>query len=309
MRWEGRRESDNIEDRRGGDDGDDGGYQSGSGGGGHGGFPIRIGGGGIGTIIVVMIISWLFGINPMSLLGGDMSGQQIGPGPSQQQRQSAPGPVSRDQMTRFVSTVLADTEDRFQRLLPQQLGKPYEEPKLVLFTNTTHSACGMASQETGPFYCPADRKVYIDLGFYSELKTRFKAPGDFAQAYVIAHEVGHHIQNMLGILPKVNAQRQRLPADQANALSVRVELQADCFSGVWAHHAAKERDFIEAGDIEEALNAASRIGDDAIQKTIRGYAMPDTFTHGSSEQRVRWFRTGFQSGDMRSCDTFSAQRL
>jgi hypothetical protein len=306
MRWEGRRESDNVEDRRGGGDG---GFDGGRVGAGGGGFPIRLGGGGIGTIVVVLIVSWVLGINPMTLLGRSMESMPVGPGASQFERQNAPRPASRDQMTRFVSTVLADTEDRFDRLLPSQLNRPYEAPVLVLFSGSTRSGCGFASQESGPFYCPADRKVYIDLAFYEELKTRFRAPGDFAQAYVIAHEVGHHIQNLLGILPRVNAERGRLPQDRANELSVRVELQADCFAGVWAHHAAREKNYIEAGDIEEALNAASRIGDDAIQKTIRGYATPDTFTHGTSEQRVRWFRTGFQAGDMRNCDTFRAQRL
>ncbi|MBT9290629.1 KPN_02809 family neutral zinc metallopeptidase [Prosthecodimorpha staleyi] len=314
MRWEGREESSNIEDRRGGGGGFDTGGGMGGGGLGGGGFglPINLGGGGIGTILVILVISWVLGINPLTLL----SGQSIGPGGSQFERQTrtAPPPsgARRDEQTRFVSVVLRDTELRWKQLLPQQAGdlvraasgKPYEEPRLVLFNGSTRSPCGEASAATGPFYCPGDRKVYIDLAFYDQLKTRFKAPGDFAQAYVIAHEIGHHIQNLIGVLPEFNRRRQQVSEREANRLSVRVELQADCFAGVWAYHAQKERDFIEAGDIEEALNAASRIGDDSIQRTIQGYSVPDSFTHGSSEQRVRWFKTGFESGRMASCDTF-----
>lgn len=315
MRWEGREESSNIEDRRGG-----GGFDTGGGFGGGGGFPgggmglpINLGGGGIGTIIVVLIISWVLGINPLALL----SGQSIGPGSSQFERQTRqPNTPSssarRDELTRFTSVVLRDTEKRWGELLPQQAGDlvsraagmRYREPSLVLFSGATRSPCGQASAATGPFYCPADSKVYIDLAFYDQLKTRFRAPGDMAQAYVIAHEIGHHIQNLIGVLPAFNQRRQQVSEREANRLSVRVELQADCLAGVWAHHAQKERDFIEPGDIEEALNAASRIGDDAIQRTIQGYAVPDSFTHGSSEQRVRWFRVGFESGRMGTCDTF-----
>ncbi len=310
MRWEGRRESSNIEDRRSGDDGGDGGFSGGAPGmSSGGGTPIRLGGGGIGTILVVLVISWFLGINPLSLLSGDMSGMQVGPGPSQVERSQPRRSPAQDELARFVAVVLGDTEDRFGRLVPQQLGTAYEEPALVLFSGSVRSACGQASQETGPFYCPGDRKVYIDLGFYDQLKTRFKAPGDFAQAYVIAHEVGHHIQNLIGVLPKFNSMRRQMSEAEQNAMSVRVELQADCFAGVWAHHAARERDFIEPGDIEEALNAASRIGDDSIQRTIQGYVVPDSFTHGTSEQRVRWFKTGFQRGDMRACDTFSSNRV
>lgn len=317
MRWDGHRESSNIEDRR--DDGGDfgGGFGGGFRGGGLGGFPINLGGGGIGTIIIVLILSWVMGINPLALL----TGTPIGPGAPRFERDSRTAPSRNaqrnDQLSRFVAVVLADTEDRWTTLLPQQAGElrkdlagtRYVEPRLVLFSGSTRSACGMASAASGPFYCPGDRKVYIDLAFYDQLKTRFRAPGDFAQAYVIAHEIGHHIQNLIGVLPEFNRRRQTLSERDANRLSVRIELQADCFAGVWANHAAKQRDFIEPGDIEEALNAASRIGDDAIQRTMQGYAVPDSFTHGSSEQRVRWFKTGFQSGRMGSCDTFSPRTL
>ncbi|MDK9695068.1 MAG: zinc metallopeptidase [Siculibacillus sp.] len=324
MRWEGHRESSNIEDRRdGGDDGGFGGddHDSGSGGfspGGGFGLPINLGGGGIGTIIVMLIIAWVLGINPMSLL----SGTQIGPSErthtySRSERAVQTSPTRRDELSRFVAVVLGDTEDRWKQILPAQVGDlvpkargmRYEEPRLVLFSRSTRSPCGMASAATGPFYCPADRKVYIDLAFYDELKTRFRAPGDFAQAYVIAHEIGHHIQNIIGILPAFNQARARMSEKEQNRASVRVELQADCFAGVWAHEAQKERDFIEPGDIEEALNAASRIGDDSIQRTIQGYVVPDSFTHGSAAQRVRWFKIGFESGRMSSCDTFKAPNL
>lgn len=320
MRWEGHRESGNIEDRRdGGDDGSDGGFSGGGySGGGFGGLPINIGGGGIGTIVIMLIVAWVLGINPLSLL----SGMPVGPGSSQQAhqlqpQQHRPSAARNDQLTRFVAVVLGDTEDRWKEILPSQAGDlvpkaagmRYEEPKLVLFSGQTRSPCGAANAATGPFYCPADRKVYIDLAFYDELKTRFKAPGDFAQAYVVAHEIGHHIQNQLGILPAFNQARARMSEREANRASVKVELQADCFAGVWAHYAQKERDFIEPGDIEEALNAASRIGDDSIQKTMRGYVVPDSFTHGSSEQRVRWFKTGFESGRLGTCDTFKGSSL
>ncbi len=315
MRWEGRRESSNIEDRRdGGDDGFDSGSGGGSFGGGGfgGGLPINLGGGGIGTIVVMLIIAWVLGINPLTLL----SGMPVGPGASHQVQQQVPQhrptQARNDQLSRFVAVVLGDTEDRWKTILPAQAGElvpqaagmRYQEPKLVLFSGHTRSPCGEASAATGPFYCPADAKVYIDLAFYDELKTRFKAPGDFAQAYVIAHEIGHHIQDQLGILPAFNKARARMSEKEQNRASVRVELQADCFAGVWAHAAQGDRDFIEPGDIEQALNAASRIGDDSIQKTMRGYVVPDSFTHGSSEQRVRWFKAGFESGRLKSCDTF-----
>lgn len=322
MRWDGHRESSNIEDRR--DDGGFGGDDTGSGGGGYsgggfGGLPINIGGGGIGTIVIMLIIAWVLGINPLTLL----SGMPVGPGTSSSQSyRPAPQPrqpstARKDELTRFVAVVLGDTEDRWKEILPAQAGDlnpraagmRYEEPKLVLFSGATRSPCGQADASSGPFYCPADRKVYIDLAFYDELKTRFRAPGDFAQAYVIAHEIGHHIQNQLGILPAFNQARARMSEREQNRASVKVELQADCFAGVWAHYAQKERDFIEPGDIDEALNAASRIGDDSIQKTMTGRVVPDSFTHGSSAQRQRWFKTGFESGRLGTCDTFKAPSL
>ena len=320
MRWEGHRESSNIEDRRDGGDsggfgGDDGGSSYGPSSGGLGGLPINIGGGGIGTIVIMLIIAWVLGINPMTLL----SGTQVGPSQSYTRSERPPQrtPARNDQLTKFVAVVLGDTEDRWKEILPQQAGElvpkaagmRYQEPKLVLFSGSTRSPCGQASAATGPFYCPADAKVYIDLAFYDELKNRFRAPGDFAQAYVIAHEIGHHIQNMLGILPAFNQARARMSEKEQNRASVKVELQADCFAGVWAHYAQKERDFIEPGDIEEALNAASRIGDDAIQKTMQGYVVPDSFTHGSAAQRQRWFKVGFQQGRLGACDTFKAPSL
>ena len=319
MRWEDHRESSNIEDRR--DDGDggsvDGGGGGSFGGGGFGGFPINLGGGGIGTIVIVLIVAWLLGINPLTLL----SGMPVGPGAShqayQQQQPRRASPARNDQLARFVAVVLGDTEDRWKEILPTQAGDlvpkaagmSYREPILVMFSGQTRSGCGQANAATGPFYCPADGKVYIDLAFYDELKTRFHAPGDFAQAYVIAHEIGHRVQDLLGILPAFNQARARMSERDANRASVKVELQADCFAGVWAHFAQKERDFIEPGDIEQALNAASQIGDDSIQKTMRGYVVPDSFTHGSSAQRVRWFKTGFESGRLGTCDTFKAPSL
>ena len=319
MRWDGHRESSNIEDRRddGGFGGDDGGSGGGYSGGGFGGLPINLGGGGIGTIVIMLVVAWLLGINPLTLL----SGMPVGPGQSsssyQYSQPSRTTPARKDELTRFVAVVLGDTEDRWKEILPSQAGDlvpraagmRYEEPKLVLFSGATRSPCGQASAASGPFYCPADRKVYIDLAFYDELKTRFRAPGDFAQAYVIAHEIGHHIQNQLGILPAFNQARARMSEKEQNRASVMVELQADCFAGVWAHYAQKERDFIEPGDIEEALNAASRIGDDSIQKTMRGYVVPDSFTHGSSAQRQRWFKVGFDQGRLGVCDTFKAPSL
>jgi predicted metalloprotease len=315
MRWDDHRESDNIEDRRDGGD-DDGGPSSG-GFGGFGGLPLNLGGGGIGTIVIMLIIAWVLGINPLTLL----SGMPVGPGePRVASQQARPAPRSaqrNDQLSRFVAVVLADTEDRWKEILPAQAGDldprlaglKYKEPTLVLFSGRTRSGCGQAETASGPFYCPGDGKVYIDLAFYDELKTRFRAPGDFAQAYVIAHEIGHRVQDLLGILPAFDKARAKMSEREANRASVKVELQADCFAGVWAHEAQKERDFIEPGDIEEALNAASRIGDDSIQKASRGYVVPDSFTHGSSEQRVRWFKVGYETGRLKACDTLRASRL
>ena len=290
MRWEGNRESDNIEDRRGGG----------------GGMPM-LGGGriGIGTIAIALVGWLVFDINPLVLLDA-MSG---GSGqPYVQQQGPAQRPPADDPMAKFVSVVLADTEDVWRDIFRQQ-GAQYRDPRLVLFSGATPTACGTGQAAMGPFYCPADEKVYIDLGFYQTMKTRLGAPGDFAQAYVIAHEVGHHVQNLLGISEKVHAQRSRVSERAANALSVRQELQADCFAGVWAHHAQAARNILESGDLEEALHAASQIGDDTLQRSAGRAVVPDSFTHGSGEQRVRWFRAGYESGDAKRCNTFKAAAL
>lgn len=282
MRWRNGRESSNVEDRRG----------------------LRaaptIAGGGIGTIILVLVAMY-FGIDPSMLL-------QSGPPSGTPSQQSVQGSSAGDELRKFVSVVLADTEDTWHDLF-RRMGGSYQEPKLVLFSGAVQSACGFAQAAVGPFYCPGDRKVYIDLGFFEELKNRFRAPGDFAQAYVIAHEIGHHVQNLLGISDKVESLRGRASAAESNALSVRLELQADCFAGVWAYHAHKARQILEAGDVEEGLNAASAIGDDRLQMQARGYVAPDSFTHGSSAQRVRWFKRGIAGGDLRQCDTFNAAQL
>lgn len=315
MRWRGRRGSSNVEDRRG---------SSSSGGSGRGfGLPrggmrlpggggSRAGFGGIGFIIVVVVVSMLLGVNPMSLiegLDGGMAPGSQGHAPQGQARQGqAAAPPESDEMAQFVSVVLADTEDTWSRVFRQEFGEDYEEPRLVLFTGAIRSACGFAQSASGPFYCPGDRKVYIDLAFYDELRRRFKAPGDFAQAYVIAHEVGHHVQNLTGILPKFNELRQRVSKTEANELSVRVELQADCLAGVWAHDTG-QKGLLEQGDIDEAMNAATQIGDDAIQKRTQGYVVPDSFNHGTSEQRQRWFRIGLEEGRIGACDTFNTNRL
>ncbi|MGD9617084.1 MAG: neutral zinc metallopeptidase [Alphaproteobacteria bacterium] len=298
MRWLGRRESSNIEDRRGI-------------GGGRG---MRAGIGGIGAVAIILI-GLLFGIDPNTLfaiLGDD-------PAPQTQTRQSdSPGygPSSapsrqvagNDPAARFVSVVLADTEDVWRQTF-RDMGRTYRDPTLVLFTGAVESACGMASSASGPFYCPRDEKLYLDLSFFEEMRRRLGAPGDFAQAYVIAHEVAHHVQNELGILPAANAERARSDRRRSNAISVRLELQADCIAGVWANRAERMRQILESGDIEEGLNAASAVGDDRLQRRARGVVVPDAFTHGSSAQRVHWFRTGLQNGDLRACDTFSVAGL
>ncbi|MCB1473644.1 MAG: zinc metallopeptidase, partial [Rhodobiaceae bacterium] len=258
---------------------------------------------GIGFILFIVVVSAIFGINPLTFLGG-LSG---GDGGQSVNAPSGGGNQANDEMSKFVAVVLADTEETWHKIF-QDMGERYSEPKLVLFSGATQSACGFAQSASGPFYCPSDHKVYIDLAFYDQLRRQFKAPGDFAQAYVIAHEVGHHVQNLVGILPKFNEMRQRLSQGDANALSVRVELQADCFAGVWARYTANQG-LLDKGDIEEALNAASQIGDDAIQKRTQGYVVPDSFNHGSSAQRNRWFRAGLNSGDINSCDTFNASEL
>ena len=279
MRWSDGRRSDNVEDRRG----------------------VRVSrgmvGGGIGTLVLVLVSLYL-GIDPTVLLNQAPPATVSTTGTSREAR-----PAEENRMAEFVSVVLADTEDAWHDLF-RQAGSTYREPKLVLFTDAVESACGFADSAVGPFYCPGDQNIYIDLGFYRELKDRFHAPGDFAQAYVIAHEVGHHVQNLLGISKKVQEARSRASQVEGNRLSVRLELQADCLAGVWAYHANKARNIIEAGDVEEALGAASAIGDDRLQKQTRGFVVPDAFTHGTSEQRVRWFRTGIESGDINRCNTF-----
>ena len=294
MKWEGNRESDNVEDRR-------------SGGGGGGGSPVFGGRSiGIGTIVIALVGGWVLGINPLTILGllsggGPPAHVQQQPGPAQR-------PPADDTMARFVSTVLADTEDVWGQVFRQGGGR-YQEPRLVLFRGATPTACGTGQAAMGPFYCPADQKVYIDLGFYETLKNRLGAPGDFAQAYVIAHEVGHHVQNQLGISGKVDQMRGRVSKAEYNALSVRLELQADCFAGVWAHHAQNARQILEQGDVEEAMNAAAKIGDDALQRAHGGAVVPESFTHGTSAQRQRWFHNGLQNGSVKACDTFAARSL
>ncbi len=302
MRLDDERASDNIEDRRG----RGGGF----------GFPrgrkIRMpagrrgGGIGIGGIIIILIMMFVFGINPIEMLTGGGGGGNIVPQQTEyQQPKGAGGQVSNDEMTVFVSKVLGTTERTWEKIFAAQ-NKRYQAPKMVIFSGFVQSACGAAQSAMGPFYCPLDSKVYIDLSFYRDMRSKLGAPGDFAQAYVIAHEVGHHVQNLLGIASAVTKERMRSSKSRANALSVRMELQADCFSGVWARDNQR---LLEQGDIEEGLNAASAIGDDRLQKRSQGYVVPESFTHGSSAQRVRWFKRGLESGNIASCDTFSAQQL
>jgi predicted metalloprotease len=293
MRWEGNRESSNVEDMR-------------SGGGGGGGFGLGTGTIGIGTIVIALIGGAVLGVNPLTLLGILTGGG--GPAPQVQQQGPAPAPPANDQSAKFVSTVLADTEDVWTQLF-QQGGATYHAPKLVLYRGAIRTACGAGQAAMGPFYCPADSKVYIDLSFYETMKNRLGAPGDFAQAYVIAHEVGHHVQHELGITDQVDQARGRASQTQANAMSVRVELQADCFAGVWGHHAQKARNILEQGDVEEAMNAAQKIGDDALQANAGRAVVPESFTHGSSAQRQKWFDTGLKTGSVKACDTFKAANL
>ncbi|MBO1014906.1 neutral zinc metallopeptidase [Achromobacter sp. SD115] len=284
MRLDDSRESDNVEDRR----------SSGP----------RIGGRGtigIGTIVLALVAMY-FGVDPSVVL-------QMAEGPPAQQQQGpATRPPANDAQAIFVSKVLGETEDTWSAIFQKDLNRQYVAPKLVLFRGATPTACGTGQSAMGPFYCPGDSKVYIDLAFFDELQNRFKAPGDFAQAYVIAHEVGHHVQHLLGISDQVDNLRRRNPS-QANALSVRMELQADCFAGLWAQRANAARNILESGDVEEALGAATAIGDDRLQKQSQGYAVPDSFTHGSSAQRVRWFKRGLESGSIKQCDTFGATSL
>jgi uncharacterized protein len=292
MRFDDQRESDNLEDRRGSD----------SGGGG-----LRLGGGrlGIGTIAIALVASYFLGINPLTVLNMLSGGGGM---PAIEQSAPAHRPPADDQMAKFVSQVLASTEDTWHEVFRAN-GRQYQEPKLVLFTGATSTACGTGQSAMGPFYCPGDQKVYIDLSFYRDLKDRFKAPGEFAQAYVIAHEVGHHVQNLLGIADKVHSTQQRVGKVEANALSVRMELQADCLAGVWGKRTDTMKNVLEPGDLEAALTAASAIGDDRLQQQSQGRIVPESFTHGSSAQRVRWFKMGFESGDMNKCNTFKAAQL
>jgi len=287
MKWEGNRQSDNVEDARS-----------------SGGRGVRLGGGrgiGLGTIVVALVGGWIFGVNPLTILGllggGGVDGGTV-------QQAPAGRPPADDRMAAFVSTVLADTEDVWREQF-RLMGSTYREPKLRLFRGAEPTACGQGQAAMGPFYCPGDQKVYIDLGFYETMRTRLGAPGDFAQAYVIAHEVGHHVQNLLGQTAKVEAARGRVGQAQQNALSVRLELQADCYAGLWAHHAQRARQILEQGDVEEALNAATQIGDDTLQRKSQGTVVPESFTHGSSAQRVAWFKRGLQSGSLEQCDTFA----
>ncbi len=298
MKWEGNRQSDNVEDRRA-----EGGGTGGGGGRGLGG----LGGGklGIGSIVIALVAAYFLGINPMTVLGilggGGSPAPQVSQAPAQR-------PPADDKMAGMVATVLADTEDVWTEVFKQG-NAVYKQPKLVLFRGATATACGAGQAAMGPFYCPGDQKVYIDLGFYETMKNKLGAPGDFAQAYVIAHEVGHHVQQVLGISGKVDAMRGRISEKEQNALSVRLELQADCFAGIWANKTQNKRQFLEKGDVEEAMNAAAQIGDDALQKKSQGRVVPDSFTHGTSKQRMTWFNAGLQSGNMKQCDTFSAKTL
>jgi predicted metalloprotease len=300
MRLDNERESRNIDDRRG-----QGGF---GGGGGFGGRPVLIGGGGLGTVAII-VIALLLGVDPSFLFqGGEMAPprqEQAYPGKFGTGPGAQPGD---DAQRRFVARVLATTEDAWTGLF-QQAGQQYQPPTLVLFSGATQGGCGMAQAAMGPFYCPRDRQVYLDLSFFQEMERKLNAPGDFARAYVIAHEVAHHVQNLMGIIPRVDAARRGMSEREANALSVRLELQADCFAGVWAHVADRSRRVLEPGDIEEGMNAAAAVGDDRLQQASRGQVVPESFTHGTSAQRVRWFRTGYESGDIRACDTFAAARL
>ncbi len=302
MKWEGQEQSRNVEDRR----------SAGGGGGGglFGGGMGRTGGVGLGTIVLALLASWIFGINPLTIIG--MAGGQGGSaGPvvvqqTPQQRPAGQAAPAQDKAAAFVATVLRDTEQVWGKVFAST-GKAYQEPKLVLFRGATRSGCGVGQSAMGPFYCPADGKVYLDLEFFDTLARRMGAPGDFAAAYVIAHEVAHHVQNQLGITGQVDQQRGRISEAKMNALSVRVELQADCLAGVWAHHSQQGKGWLDRGDLEEGLNAASQIGDDTLQRKSQGMVVPESFTHGSSQQRVTWFRRGLQGGDVRQCNTFDAR--
>lgn len=317
MKWQGRTRSDNVDDRRGG-----GGSSSGGGGfnfgrGGGGMRPGRLGAGvGVVGVVIAIVYSLITGQDPTRALQGMGSGSGSMGGhrnsgeqvrmERQQQRNREKG---KDDMGDFVAVVLKDCEDVWNKVFMEEFKEDYREPVLVLYTGGDESACGTADAAMGPFYCSGDEKVYIDLDFFNDLKSRYEAPGDFAVAYVVAHEVGHHVQNLLGTSAQVHQKRQQLSEAEYNKLSVRLELQADFYAGVWAHHAQKMKSILDPGDIEEALGAASAVGDDKLQKKSRGYAMPESFTHGSSAQRMKWFRKGFDTGDIDQGDTFSARDL
>ena len=300
MRWGDMRRSENIEDRT--SMGPAGGRMPFGGGG------IRLGG---GALILIVIVSLLFGVNPLQFLGmGDVTGPGPAPMPQPQAGPAGTSPgaaKSNDPQQEMVASVLGDTEDVWTALF-KAMGSRYEPPKLVLFRGSVVSMCGRASSSAGPFYCPGDQKVYLDTAFFGELHSRFGAPGDFAQAYVVAHEIGHHVQNQMGTMQEFDKAASRMDERQRNALTVRLELQADCYAGVWGFYAAK-RNLLDPGDVEEGMRAASAVGDDTIQKRTQGYTVPDAFTHGRADQRMRWFRTGLQSGDPRSCNTFAARDL
>ncbi|MGJ8571364.1 MAG: KPN_02809 family neutral zinc metallopeptidase [Hoeflea sp.] len=302
MEWKGRRQSSNIEDRRGSSPrranpfGRGGGFRLPSGGMRRSGLSFKA----ILIIGVIYLVLKLIGIDPLQILAGGDPGASVG-GQSQTQRQLSP--ARQDEMTQFVATVLAETEDVWNGIMKSQ-GQDYPEPKLVLFSGAVDSACGSASSASGPFYCPGDQKLYIDLSFFDELSQRFKASGDFAQAYVLAHEVGHHVQNLIGVLPEFNRRRPSMSQSEENQMSIRVELQADCFAGIWGYYTA-QKGLLESGDLEEALNAAQQIGDDTLQRRTQGYVVPESFNHGTSAQRKQWFARGFESGRLEACDTFN----
>ncbi|TDH63013.1 hypothetical protein E2C06_08430 [Dankookia rubra] len=293
MRLDGERESENVEDRRGG-----------GGGFGRGGIPIGVAGGGLGTVALVLL-ALFFGVDPRVILGG---GEEAPPQSQVTENRSAPPAGQDDGARRFVSQVLATTEDAWSDIF-RRANRQYEPPNLVLFSGGTQSACGFAQTAVGPFYCPNDRKVYLDTAFFRDMERKLGAPGEFARAYVIAHEVGHHVQNQLGILGKVDRERRGMGETESNALQVRIELQADCFAGIWANRTEQMRRILEPGDVESGIGAAAAVGDDRLQRRAQGYVVPESFTHGSSAQRVRWFRTGLESGDIQRCDTFGTDRL
>jgi uncharacterized protein len=295
MRLDGQRESDNVDDVRE------------SGGGRRPGLPLPGGRLGIGSIAIALVASYFLGVNPMTVLNvlGGMQGQPAG---SEVQRPEPSAAPAQDEGARFVRQVLATTEDVWLAQFQAQ-GAAYKQPRLTLFRGSTPTACGQGEAAMGPFYCPADQRVYIDLDFYDTLRNRLGAPGDFAQAYVIAHEIGHHVQNLEGTSDKLHQARGRVSEAQYNALSVKLELQADCYAGIWAHDTQQSRQLMESGDLEEALNAASQIGDDTLQKQSQGQVVPESFTHGTSAQRVRWFKRGFDTGDMAQCNTFNTRAL